>query len=89
MKWDKVKDFAAVGKVYGAHAFRAPPLINAGKGWCLGFDVAPDVPTGGSPDLYTKRGDLRVFRTLDAVAEAVQALGLGSLRVELGGAYWK
>lgn len=82
MKWDKVRDFAAVGKVYSVVAFPAPEIMY-GKGWCLGFDIASDVPTGGTPDLETKRGELRVFKTLDAAQAAARDLGFGRLIVQL------
>lgn len=63
----------------------AVPAI-CGTGWCLYFRSGDLDPK--SEGLESKRGGIRVFKTLDALAAVVSDLGYASFEVLTGVAKW-
>lgn len=57
-----------------------------GSGWCLYFRSGDLDPK--SEGLESKRGGVRVFKTLDALAAVVSDLGYASFEVLTGVAKW-
>ena len=71
----KAKECFGLGLIRSA-VVRPPSLLH--NGWTIELN---GTFSGGQTTLYTARGDVRCFKTLDAVAKAIREIGLREWRV--------
>lgn len=71
----KAREYFELGLIQGA-VVRSPNVLH--NGWTV--ELSGSIGSA-QPTLHTARGDVRQFKTLDAVAKAVREIGLREWRV--------